>query len=264
MCCVTPGTCCSAPTSTSRAWYSTASICNCKIDTTARTSLSEPASRDSPNQSPVMKYVLLFILIVSSVAVLLAQQAPEDASRLQAPAAQIGPVGATLALSASDQPPLTNETESAVAGGALLLDVGDVLDVRVFDTPELSGKLRVDSQGRITLPVGGTVEVKGLTPEQVQVVSRAAVSPARDSARPTCGDFRTRVCNAAGHGDGRGQNAGGLSHWRKAQRGGFRFDRGRANGLRLEDCRPYAQERIGAAHYRGLERLVAERAATAG
>ncbi len=49
------------------------------------------------------------------------------------------------------------------------LDVGDVLEVRVFDTPELSGKFQVDSQGSITLPVGGAVEVKGLAPEQVQI-----------------------------------------------------------------------------------------------
>ena len=60
-------------------------------------------------------------------------------------------------------------SKTAASGGPLLLDVGDVLEVRVFDTPELSGKFRVDSHGNITLPVGGTVEVKGLTPEQVQI-----------------------------------------------------------------------------------------------
>ncbi|HUI84629.1 MAG TPA: polysaccharide biosynthesis/export family protein [Candidatus Binatia bacterium] len=51
---------------------------------------------------------------------------------------------------------------------ALLLDTGDLLDVQVFDTPELSGKLRVDDRGDITLPVGGAVGVKGLTAEQAQ------------------------------------------------------------------------------------------------
>jgi polysaccharide biosynthesis/export protein len=52
---------------------------------------------------------------------------------------------------------------------ALLVGTGDLLDVRVFDTPELSGKLRVDNLGEITLPVGGTVKVAGLTAEQVQL-----------------------------------------------------------------------------------------------
>ncbi len=69
----------------------------------------------------------------------------------------------------ASQPAIASETEAAASGGALLLDVGDVLEVRVFDTPELSGKLRVDGHGNITLPVGGVVAVKGLTPEQVQI-----------------------------------------------------------------------------------------------
>jgi polysaccharide export outer membrane protein len=51
----------------------------------------------------------------------------------------------------------------------LQLDVGDLLDVRVFDTPELSEKLRVNDRGEITLPVGGAVAVSGLTSEQAQI-----------------------------------------------------------------------------------------------
>ena len=39
---------------------------------------------------------------------------------------------------------------------------GDLLDVEVFNTPELSCKLRVDQLGRVTLPVGGEVEARGL------------------------------------------------------------------------------------------------------
>ncbi|MGD0929526.1 MAG: polysaccharide biosynthesis/export family protein [Candidatus Korobacteraceae bacterium] len=59
-------------------------------------------------------------------------------------------------------------TSDAATVDALLLDVGDLLDVRVFDTPELSEKLRVDDRGEIVLPVGGVVSVKGLTAEQAQ------------------------------------------------------------------------------------------------
>jgi polysaccharide export outer membrane protein len=40
---------------------------------------------------------------------------------------------------------------------------GDLLDVEVFNTPELSAKLRVDQLGRITLPLGGDVDARGLT-----------------------------------------------------------------------------------------------------
>ena len=57
----------------------------------------------------------------------------------------------------------------AMSTSALLLDVGDLLDVRVFDTPELSERLRVDDRGEIVLPVAGAVLVKGMTAEQAQV-----------------------------------------------------------------------------------------------
>ncbi len=51
---------------------------------------------------------------------------------------------------------------------ALLLDAGDLLQVSVFDTPELSDKLRIDDAGEISLPVGGSVKVSGLTAKQAQ------------------------------------------------------------------------------------------------
>ena len=118
-----------------------------------------------------MKPVLLFILILwFAVTTLWAQQQGPDADMVQqAPAADVAPVDVTALRADPDQPQPTGGTETP-ANGALLLDVGDVLDVRVFDTPELSGKFRVDSHGNIALPIGGTIEVKGLMPEQVQVL----------------------------------------------------------------------------------------------
>ena len=105
----------------------------------------------------------LFLALVSG---LWAQQAPESDIAAQAPAA-VAPVDASVPLPVSDSPLPTAGSE-APAGGTLRLDAGDVLEIRVFDTPELSGKFRVDSQGDISLPVGGSVKVKGLMPEQVQ------------------------------------------------------------------------------------------------
>ncbi len=63
-------------------------------------------------------------------------------------------------------PPTTSG--SASESEALTLDSGDLIDVRVFDTPELSERLRVDHLGEIVLPVGGAVSVRGLTAEQAQ------------------------------------------------------------------------------------------------
>lgn len=49
----------------------------------------------------------------------------------------------------------------------LLISPGDLLDVRVFNTPELSGKYRVSPAGMIVLPQGGEVRAAGLPPQQL-------------------------------------------------------------------------------------------------
>jgi len=61
----------------------------------------------------------------------------------------------------------TTPTAAPVATApALRISAGDLLDVSVFDTPELSSKIRVDHDGNIMLPVGGVLPVKGLTAEE--------------------------------------------------------------------------------------------------
>ncbi len=44
---------------------------------------------------------------------------------------------------------------------------GDLVDVVVFDTPDLSGRFRVNAKGDILLPLSGTLHVAGLTVEQI-------------------------------------------------------------------------------------------------
>jgi polysaccharide export outer membrane protein len=44
---------------------------------------------------------------------------------------------------------------------------GDLLDIVVFDTPDLSGRFRVDLKGNILLPLAGSLHVAGLTLSQV-------------------------------------------------------------------------------------------------
>ena len=53
---------------------------------------------------------------------------------------------------------------------ALRVSAGDLLAVDVFDTPELSAKLRVSETGDIDLPVAGLTHVGGLTAEQAAVI----------------------------------------------------------------------------------------------
>jgi polysaccharide biosynthesis/export protein len=56
-------------------------------------------------------------------------------------------------------PPLIGST-------ALQIAAGDLIDVQVFNTPELSAKLRVSQEGLIKLPDATDVRVAGLTPLQ--------------------------------------------------------------------------------------------------
>jgi polysaccharide export outer membrane protein len=48
----------------------------------------------------------------------------------------------------------------------LHISAGDLLDVQVFDTPELSGKLRVSDKGEVVVPVVGSVRLEGLTADE--------------------------------------------------------------------------------------------------
>ena len=58
------------------------------------------------------------------------------------------------------------ESLSGHAPPALRISAGDLLAVDVFDTPELSAKLRVNEKGDIDLPVAGSIHVEDLTAER--------------------------------------------------------------------------------------------------
>jgi polysaccharide export outer membrane protein len=74
------------------------------------------------------------------------------------------PLPAQKVLAGNSTVPTTEPPSPAMH--ALQIAPGDLLDLNVFDTPELSAKLRVDEHGAVTLPVAGTLSVLGLTAEQ--------------------------------------------------------------------------------------------------
>jgi len=57
----------------------------------------------------------------------------------------------------------STELSSGPSAHALRISAGDLLDLNVFDTPELSTKLRVDEHGNISLPLAGMLSVSGMT-----------------------------------------------------------------------------------------------------
>jgi polysaccharide biosynthesis/export protein len=58
------------------------------------------------------------------------------------------------------------------SGAAGPIGAGDLVEMSVFDTPELSGKLRVSNTGDITLPLVGSLHVAGLGADDMQSLIR--------------------------------------------------------------------------------------------
>jgi polysaccharide export outer membrane protein len=81
--------------------------------------------------------------------------------------AQVSPNALSAARPAAATP--TMATPSRPGAPTLRLAAGDLIEITTFDTPELSGKFRVDSRGEISLPLGGAVPVQGLSAEQAAV-----------------------------------------------------------------------------------------------
>lgn len=69
-------------------------------------------------------------------------------------------------LSAQQESPRSSTFQPSIR--ELKIGGGDLLDISVFDTPELSGKLRVTETGDVSFPLIGTLHMAGLTPKQAQ------------------------------------------------------------------------------------------------
>jgi polysaccharide export outer membrane protein len=83
-----------------------------------------------------------------------------------------------LAVAQERQAPMSMTTASIPGGsgfgsGATVpIGSGDLLEMSVFDTPELSGKLRVSNLGDISLPLVGSVHVDGMKAVEAQTLIR--------------------------------------------------------------------------------------------
>lgn len=67
-------------------------------------------------------------------------------------------------------------------GSSFTLKPGDVIDVSVLEDANLNRQVLVRPDGRVTLPIVGSVEVAGRTPEQVRSIVLARLS--RDFVTP--------------------------------------------------------------------------------
>jgi polysaccharide export outer membrane protein len=60
--------------------------------------------------------------------------------------------------------------QAMASGGVFPIGAGDLVSVSVFDTPELSGQLRVDPNGNVSIPLLGQVHVAGMRTDEAQKV----------------------------------------------------------------------------------------------
>jgi len=74
--------------------------------------------------------------------------------------------------SAQDRAPATFGSVGFGSGAAGPIGAGDLVEMSVFDTPELSGKLRVSNTGDVLLPLVGTLHLQGLTAGEAQTLIR--------------------------------------------------------------------------------------------
>jgi polysaccharide biosynthesis/export protein len=111
------------------------------------------------------RFSIAMLLFVSACS--WAQQSYNSASPRVSTVPTTAPAAATaettVVTSTSMSPLSTTMTAAPVH-----ISPGDLLEIGVFDTPELAGKVRVNSDGDITLPLVGALHIGGLSPEQVE------------------------------------------------------------------------------------------------
>lgn len=64
--------------------------------------------------------------------------------------------------------------QPALQAARPLIGPSDLVEVRIFGEPELSGSFRVDGRGALSLPLVGEVLVDGLTPDEARVAIETA------------------------------------------------------------------------------------------
>ena len=101
------------------------------------------------------------------LGVALVATAQDQASRNPMPIAAVNPSSATASQEAKSG---DHKTGEAASGVGLRLGNGDLVEVGVYNVPELSSRVRIDSNGNLYLPLIDYVHVAGLTLDEAQRV----------------------------------------------------------------------------------------------
>src|SRR5262245_15683857 len=110
------------------------------------------------------KVIVVLMVVILLPGVVSAQVRESGRLEVQAGRAQGGQAGIA---STVPQSPLTRDSFSTnVTGAQVALGPGDLLEITVFDTPELAQRARVSSEGTISMPLIGEIAVRGLWPNE--------------------------------------------------------------------------------------------------
>lgn len=91
-----------------------------------------------------------------------------------------------------------SSNQVTVTAPALRIGAGDLVEINVFDSPDLSGRFRVDDKGDINLPLLGPVHVEGETAEEAgatveqSYVAADILKPAKAQATVFISEYATQ------------------------------------------------------------------------
>jgi polysaccharide export outer membrane protein len=80
----------------------------------------------------------------------------------------VGHIGACLLIMRAQTVPLGAQTGEAQPLAATRIGSGDLIDLSVYDVPELILKVRVDANGMVSLPLIGDMKLEGMTVSEAQ------------------------------------------------------------------------------------------------
>lgn len=115
---------------------------------------------------------LLFssVFLTLSTFMVAQQNAPVESAPTATQAAQSATGTSTATPTVNEQKAAENLKESGDAAALVKLGPGDLLEINVYNVPELTTKARVSNAGDVYLPLIDYVHVEGLTQEEAQHV----------------------------------------------------------------------------------------------
>src|SRR5215469_6061534 len=119
---------------------------------------------------------LCFFLFLGAVS----QAQVRETGRVQNQAVQPPPAGQAGNGPAVSGSSLGRDSFSTnITGTRATLGPGDLLEITVFDTPELAQRTRVNGEGKISMPLIGEIVASGLSPNELERTIRSKLIEAR-------------------------------------------------------------------------------------